>query len=432
MEPQEEGAAEGNDLHAAFYLPRSERWEYARNMFSKEVIEKYARVMVWGLGTSRRLGGGELKKGDIVMVSYEPGSATLAAAVQKTLLERGIHVLFKAIDTPDIERNFLTYAERDQLVFLTPWSEKMYSSLNGRIGLYAPQSLTHLEGVDPDKIALSYAPYKPLQEITKKREAAGLFSWTLCVMPTDVAAKAAGMSKAEYGKAIIKACYLDKKDPVAEWEKLFIRVEEIKKWLGAMGIKKLHVGSANTDLVLMLGADRKWLGVSGHNIPSFEIFTSPDWRGTEGTYYANVPSFMGGQQVRDMRFVFKKGEVVECSAQQGEEYLRRQTMIDAGAKRIGELSFTDKRFSPIRKYMADTLYDENVGGTYGNCHIAIGKSYLDTYGGKKRMTKKLQEELGFNNSIIHWDVINTEKKTVTATLANGKKKIIYENGMFTM
>lgn len=401
-------------------------------MFSKDVIEKYAHVMVWGLEASRKLGGGALAKGDIIMVSYEPGSAVLAAEVQRALLERGVHVVFKALDTPDIERTFLTYAERDQLIFLTPWSEKMYSSLNGRIGLYAPQSLTHLEGVDPDKIALSYTPYKPLQEIMKKREAAGLFSWTLCIMPTDVAAKEAGMTKAAYGREIIKACYLDKKDPVAEWEKLFVRSTEIKQWLTSLPIKTVRIESPHMDMTLTLGADRKWLGVSGHNIPSFEIFTSPDWRNAEGVYYANVPAFMGGQRVRDMRFVFKKGEVVECSAKQGEEYLKKQLGIDAGARRIGELSFTDKRFSPIRKYMADTLFDENIGGTHGNCHIAIGKSYLDTYSGKKKMTKKLQEALGFNDSVIHWDVINTEKKTVTAALTNGTKKIIYENGMFTI
>lgn len=401
-------------------------------MFSQRTIEKYAEVVVWGLATARKQNGGELRKGDIILVTYEPGSAKLAGEVQKVLLEKGTHVIFRATSTPNIERNFLTYADEEQITFLTPWSETMYEHLNGRIMLLAPQSLTHLEGVNPDKIALSYMPYKPLQEISKRREAEGLYSWTLCAMPTSVAAKAAGLTKTEYGEAIVKACYLDKKDPVAEWERLYTEVCEIKEWLGSMDVKKIHIESKRTDLFITPGNNRQWLGVSGHNIPSFEIFTSPDWRGTEGVYYANVPAFMDGQRVSDMRFVFKKGEVVECTAKKGEEFLQKQLGIDDGASHIGEFSLTDKRFSPIRKYMADTLYDENIGGTNGNCHIAIGKSYLDTYNGPETMTKDLQHKLGFNDSVIHWDVINTEKKIVTAHLENGKKKVIYENGMFTI
>ena len=81
--------------------------------------------------------------------------------------------------------------------------------------------------------------------------------------------------------------------------------------------------------------------------------------------------------------------------------------------------------------MANTLYDENFGGRYGNCHLAVGMSYSDTYAGDpSKLSKGLKERLGFNDSAIHWDLINTEDKTVTAKLQSGREKIIYENGMF--
>ncbi len=81
--------------------------------------------------------------------------------------------------------------------------------------------------------------------------------------------------------------------------------------------------------------------------------------------------------------------------------------------------------------MANTLFDENFGGSQGNCHVALGASYSDTYAGESaRLTKKLKDKLGFNDSALHWDLVNTEKKQVVAHLRNGKHVTVYENGKF--
>lgn len=105
--------------------------------------------------------------------------------------------------------------------------------------------------------------------------------------------------------------------------------------------------------------------------------------------------------------------------------------MDKGAAQIGEFSLTDIRFSKIDKFMADTLFDENYGGKFGNCHLAVGSSYSDTFAGDpKKLTKKIKQELGFNDSALHWDLVNTEDKVVAAVLNNGKKITIYEKGKF--
>jgi len=76
------------------------------------------------------------------------------------------------------------------------------------------------------------------------------------------------------------------------------------------------------------------------------------------------------------------------------------------ADRIGEYSLTDKRHSRITKFMAETLFDENIGGPYGNSHIALGMSYRDTYAGDvSKLTTKQAEALGFNDSSVHTDII---------------------------
>jgi aminopeptidase len=105
--------------------------------------------------------------------------------------------------------------------------------------------------------------------------------------------------------------------------------------------------------------------------------------------------------------------------------------MDKGAARLGEFSLTDKRFSRITQFMANTLFDENYGGKYGNCHIALGSSYSNTYtGDSKRLNRALMQKLGFNESALHWDLVNTQKKRVTAHLQTGKAVTIYENGRF--
>ncbi len=407
-------------------------------MFTEEILKKYADVMIWGLTTARKTTGGEgaeYKKGDIILLRYQLDSLGLAEIVYRKLLEKEFHVITKMSVTPKMEFDFFDTANEDQLKFLGPWEKLMVKNLNGLMALLAPASLTHLASIDPKKFAVSSLAGKPIMEIRDKREQKGEFGWTLCMMPTFALAEQAKIPLIDYGQEIIKACYLDKDDPVQEWEKLYKEVSAIKTWLNNLSpqIDYIHIESksGNLDLKVTLGEKRQWLGVSGHNIPSFEIFTSPDWRGTKGIYYANMPSFKNGNYVEGVKLGFKDGKVTEVIADKGKEFLQKTLEMDAGAKRIGELSFTDKRFSPIRQFMANTLFDENIGGEFGNCHIAIGNSYLDTCSEKNiKWTKALQRKMGFNESSLHWDLINTEDKTATAYLKSGEKIVIYENGMF--
>lgn len=407
-----------------------------KTVFGQELLEKYADVMIWGLETARKSTGGVYKPGDIVVVQYELDALPLAEPLHKKLLEKGMIVIPQMNLTSKMELNFYRLADDNYLKFLPPWSNVMHEHLNGRITLRAPSSLTHLAGVDPKRIAATSLAAKPLMDIRHRREATGEFGWTLCMMPTQALADQAKLSLREYAEEIIAACYLDKSDPVAAWENLKKEAEEVKRWLKQLDINTLHIQSPNTDLRVKVSDRRKWLGVSGHNIPSFEIFTSPDWRGTEGTYYSDMPSFRNGNYVKGVRLEFKKGEAVKIEAEEGEDFARKQMEMDEGARRLGEVSLTDKRFSPIKKFMANTLFDENVGGEHGNCHIAVGASFSDTYtgdvctGDTSDLTEEKKKELGFNDSTLHWDLINAEKKTVTAYLKCGGSIVIYEDGKF--
>jgi aminopeptidase len=244
-------------------------------------------------------------------------------------------------------------------------------------------------------------------------------------------AENAGLSLDEYSRQIIQACFLNKTAPNSHWQRIYNNAQSIKKWLNSMDVSHYRVESDNIDLEIAPGEKRRWIGISGRNIPSFEIFVSPDWRTIRGTYYADQPSYRSGNRVEGVRLVFQKGRAVKVSADSGENFVKKQLAMDKGADKVGEFSLTDKRFSKINCFMANTLYDENYGGRHGNCHIALGASYSNTYAGDSRkLTPTRKRQLGFNESALHWDLVNTERKKVTAHLKTGKTLVVYENGRF--
>ena len=397
-------------------------------MLTEKTLERYADVLLWALKTAKKV---SIKKNDIVLIQYDLPALRLAEILYGRLLDLGVRPVQRMAATFGMEQCFYQKANPDQLTFLAPGDKELYENINGRIYLLAPQSLTHLKDIDPAKIGRAIVSLKPLKDILDKREELRQYSWTLCIVPTEELARQAKMALTQYTAQVIKGCYLDKKDPVAEWRKIHKEITAIKRRLSSLPVKHFHMESAKMDLRITPGAQRKWAGGSGHNVPSFEIFVSPDWRGTEGIYFANLPSFRSGNYIEDVSITFAKGKAVKIEAKQREEFVKKQLAMDPGACRLGEFSLTDKRFSRIDRFMAETLFDENFGGKEGNCHVALGSSYSDTYDGDPALlTPALKKKLGFNDSALHWDLVNTEQKTVTAHLVGGKKVIIYDRGVF--
>ncbi|MCF8049846.1 MAG: aminopeptidase [Desulfobacterales bacterium] len=397
-------------------------------MFSELQLTRYAEVLLWGLGVARRQ---RFRPRDVILLRFDPPAVRLAEILYRCILEKGMHPVIRMNPTAAMEQSFFQCATDPQLLFTSPGEEPLYRQLNGSIFLHAPESLTHLSGVDPKKIGRAAAGKKFLRDIMTERESSGRLSWTLCLFPTEELARQAGLSLQEYTRQVVRACFLNRVDPVEHWQQLYLRARSMKQRLNRMKTTGYRVESENIDLYISAGEKRKWVGISGRNIPSFELFTSPDWRQTRGVFYADQPSFRSGNFVKGIRLEFSRGRVVKASADRGEEFVRSQIRLDNGADKIGEFSLTDRRFSRIGRFMANTLYDENFGGRYGNCHVALGSSYENTYRGRQAdLTPQRKRELGFNDSALHWDLVNTEKKRVQAIGPGGRARTIYENGEF--
>lgn len=392
------------------------------------ILEKYAKVLIdfalWD--------GKGIRKNDVVFLQVPECAKPLLIQLRRAVLKSGGNPITQFL--PDnIARDFYELATDEQLSFFPKqYLRGKVDDMDHAVGILAEVNKQELKGISPEKIMLAQKAMKPYKEWRDEKENAGKLTWTLALYGTEAMAEEVGMTLKQYWEEIILACFLDEADPIAKWNTVFHQLEQTKDALNALEIESLHIEAKDTDLVVGLGKGRRWLGGSGRNIPSFELFISPDWRKTEGTIAFTEPLYAYGNLVKNVSLTFENGRLVRASAKQGEEIIQEMIKVEH-ADKIGEFSLTDKRLSRITKFMGETLFDENVGGAFGNTHLALGSAYKDSYTGDPNdVTEAGWKELGFNESVIHTDIVATTDRVVTATLSDGTKKVIYKNGQFTL
>lgn len=395
---------------------------------SKTILQKYADVLVnFALNS-----GKGVKKGEVVLCQVPDVAKPLALELQNTILKAGAQPMIRLLPT-GLAKDFYTLASDAQIKFFPEkYLQAQADLIDHRIQIAAEVDPFELKNIDPAKPLLSRQSLKPYQDWLVAKELKGKHTWTIALWATEAKAKLVGLSLKSYWQQIIQACFLDKAGPIKEWQKVFRLQEKILAKINALNIQSIQVRGKDVDLTLKIGRDRLWQGGTGRNIPSFEIFTSPDWRGTEGWIKFNQPLYRYGNKITGIRLKFAAGRIIKATAKSGHKLL--QEMIKTkNADKLGEFSLTDKRMSRITHVMAETLFDENIGGRWGNTHVAIGMAYKDCFKGKAaKLTAKDWANLGYNDSAEHTDMISTSDRTVTAILAGGKKIVLYQQGRFTL
>lgn len=392
------------------------------------ILDRYARILV-----NFALNSGEgVKAGEVVDCVVPDVAKPLALALQNQILQAGAHPMVRLLPT-GFDKSYFELANQDQLTFFPEaFSKSRVELIDHQIGIIADVDPYDLKDIDPAKIMAARNARKAYREWLTEKETQGKFTWTIALWGVEAKAAVVGLNIEEYWQQIIQACFLDKSDPLTEWRNLHQRQNQIKQQLNELSIEWLEIKGPAVDLKVKLGADRIWNGGSGRNIPSFEFFTSPDWRGTEGWIEFNQPVYRYGKVMRNVRLEFAHGLVTKARAEEGNDLLQEMLKTE-NANKIGEFSLTDKRMSRITHPMAETLFDENIGGPFGNSHLAVGMSYQDCFrGDASQLTKKDWAERGFNDSAEHTDIVSTTDRVVTAHLTNGVQKVIYAHGEFTL
>ena len=237
---------------------------------------------------------------------------------------------------------------------------------------------------------------------------------------------------------ILAVSRADGEDPESAWETHNASFEKTKRFLNDHRFTALRYEAANgTDLTVGLPEGHLWDGGAGRtqegvtffpNIPTEEVFTSPDRLRAEGVVHSAMPLVHGGQVVRDFWLRFEGGEVVDFGAEQGREVLRHILETDEGARRLGECALVSKN-TPIRQsetLFYDTLYDENA-----SCHLALGMGFPECVADGVSMSKDELLARGVNQSAAHVDfMIGTDDMNIYGVTADGAEVPVFVNGQW--
>lgn len=237
-------------------------------------------------------------------------------------------------------------------------------------------------------------------------------------------------------KDILYTARADGEDPIADWEEHNRDLKARSKYLNDLHLRELRYHSANgTDFKVGLiptaefhaGRDKTMQGVVyDPNMPTEEVFTSPDRRTAEGIVYATKPLSYQGQLIENFSVRFEKGRAGEVKAEKGQDVLEQIISMDEGCHYLGECALVPKE-SPIHQsglLFYNTLFDENAA-----CHLALGFGFDECVKGFENMTKEELYEIGVNDAGNHTDfMIGSDDLSIDGVDEHGNVHPIFRNG----
>lgn len=316
-----------------------------------------------------------IKKGDYVHLQYGLVAKPLALAIYRRILLKGAVPVVDVI-VADFERVFYENAS-DEVLSSEPLTAKVLTTVDCSIRIYAPENTRDLMHIDSTKIAARRKvtfPFK--EEILKKR------NWVLFYYPTLAMAQDADMSLEAFENFVFDACLID-------WD-LEEKRQEVLKQILDKGSKVRIVGE-DTDISFSIEGRESIKCFGKRNMPDGEVFIAPVEDTTQGFIRYSFPTIYAGQEVDDIRLVFKDGKVVEASASKGEKLLKELIALDAGSCMLGEFGIGTNE--QIKRGVRQILFDEKIGFSI---HLALGMAY--------------KEGNGQNESALHWDMIKSLKQ----------------------
>lgn len=400
-------------------------------------LEKYARLIVEA--------GCDVQQGQELFLTTSVETADFARLVTRIAYERGArHVTVRYIDE-QISRMHYDNCPLEIFETMPEWAALLNNSM-AREGAAIlsiisedPEAMT---GIDPAKaVANARAAHVACKEFYDSLDfgrnvwciaGAAAPAWARKVFP--------GVSDdeavAKLWDAIFTTARVHADDPVAAWEAHRASFAARTKLLNEQRFDALHYrNGAGTDFTVGLPAKHLWNGggdttQSGTpffpNIPTEEIFTTPDRLRADGTVVSALPLVHNGTLIDKFSITFENGKVIDFSAEQGYETLKSIIETDENSCRLGEVALVPFA-SPIRQtgiLFYNTLYDENA-----SCHLALGQGFPDCYEGGTEMNAEALFEAGVNKSATHVDfMIGTEDLAIEGIKADGTTAPVFENG----
>jgi aminopeptidase len=386
----------------------------------EELLDRYADLIV-GFGAN-------VQPDQVVAVDAAPEAAPLVRRIVRRAYERGARYVDVAYFDPLVKRIRIEAAAEGSLSWVPPWVGRRMLDLGdldaARIVLspIVPPGL--LAGLDPGRAGRDRLPsvIEGLQVVEDRSVA-----WTISPYATEAWAKVIfpELEPAAAVDALWRdlehVCRLDEPDPVGAWERRLREIWEAASRLDELDLDALRFVGPGTDLTVGLLPSSRFAKEGGSsttrtgirhvpNLPTEELFTTPDPERTDGVVASTKPLDVGGSVVTGLRIRFEGGRAVEIEADANAEALRARCATDDGATRLGEVALVDgkSRIGRLGRTFFSTLLDENSAS-----HLALGDAYSHPIADPADLPR-------INESEIHLDfMIGSEDVTVSGVTRAG-------------
>jgi aminopeptidase len=393
----------------------------------QDKLRNYARViLIHGLGIKQ-------KARPLYIEVYQlEDHGGLIPIIAEEAYRLGVKTVDIRCRYPMFERAMFRHAPEGHKTYEPEWITARAKEIVKRDGAYLALhgngDLGIMDDVDSNLPGALQSVRRKARGPLTKRHMSMLQPWCLVDVPTEAWAKKLGMSIDELWEFLFHITGADLDDPVGYALEVNESLKRRTELLNELRIRTLHFVGDGTDLKVGLSSRARWQGGSKKdeegvwfepNWPSFEVYTTPDWRKTEGKVRMTMPVSVSGPVVSGLHVSFKGGRATYFSTWEGADTFKALISTDKGAAQLGEIALVGLD-SPLSKYSKPHfcgLLDENK-----RCHLAFGSAYASALKGGPTASKKELAELGCNTSDVHQDMmISDESTSIFALDAKGKQ-----------
>jgi aminopeptidase len=376
--------------------------------------------------------GANVQPGQIVYLMAEPGHAELARAITACAYRRGARFVDVDYFDPYVKRARIEHADPETLEFVPSWYGERMLALGeqrcARIFVSGSTAPRLLDDLDQARVGRDQLPrVKESGKVVGERTT----NWTIVPCPTPGWARQVHPELEEEAalerlwEELVHLCRLDEPDPVAAWRERMAANGEAAARLNERGLDALHFEGPGTDLTVGLLPSSRWAntafatadGIPHYpNLPSEEVFTTPDPQRTKGVVRATKP--LAGGSIQGLSVRFEDGRAVGIEAEQGAENLRARVAKDEGASRLGEVALVDRdgRVGRLGTLFHNTLLDENAAS-----HLALGHGFVFCVDEEDRER--------VNDSATHIDfMVGGDDVSVTGITRDGERVPVLSGG----
>jgi aminopeptidase len=382
-------------------------------------LERYADLLVNF--------GANVQPGQILDIGSGLGKEELTRAITASAYKRGAKFVDVYYWDPHLKRERVLYAADEVLDFVPPWYGERTLQLGeeraATISLSGPIEPHLYDDLDPERLGRDVFPrVKEWTTVINERTV----NWCVAPGPSTKWAQLvhpgfepdAALEK--LWEQVVHVCRLDEDDPEGAWRERSDALKGVAERLTAQAFDAIHLEGPGTDVTVGLLPTSRWIGGGEEtadgiphmaNLPTEEVFTTPDPLRADGVVRATKPLYSQGRIIEGLTVRFEGGRAVQIDADSGADTLRAMTAHDEGGTLLGELALVDRegRIGPLDTVFYDTLLDENAAS-----HLALGGAYESGAG---------EEDRGrVNRSSIHLDfMVGSAEVDVTGVTRDGER-----------